>query len=83
MPQEKEIKDSKNPESNNRSIVSVLYSRIYKLKIERAEKEEINNENEEFNFLIHFLEGIKDLLLREYVQRFQVPGLMSSWFNLF
>ena len=65
MPQEKEIKDSKNPESNNRSIVSVLYSRIYKLKIERAEKEEINNENEEFNFLIHFLEGIKDLLLRD------------------
>ena len=45
MPQEKEIKDSKNPESNNRSIVSVLYSRIYKLKIERAEKEEINNES--------------------------------------
>jgi len=43
----------------------ILYSRIYKLKIERAEKEEINNENEEFNFLIHFLEGIKDLLLRD------------------
>ena len=54
----------------------ILYSRIYKLKIERAEKEEINNENEEFNFLIHFLEGIKDLLLREYVQRFQVPGFV-------